>query len=331
MTLDDLLTKWLGKQGGAERANYQMFLTELTLALGLPSPDAKGAGLGDYEFEAPVKSAAVYGGKGTKRIDLYKRGHFILEAKQSQIEPGEALPEDPEEAPAETLYDLFGTPVGIAAPKGKPRRRYDRLMEDARLQAQRYALALPDDHPTPPFLIVADIGRAFELYFDFAGNGRGYRPFPDERGYRIALADLASDAQIAGVERTAAATLRAIWTDPAEIDPRTRAAKVTRDIAELLSNVAEQLEKDQEKDRKPNEVGLSERIEATSLFLMRTLFCMFAEDVELLPKDSFKTFLSDAEGRSDQFWRSGLESLWRRMNDPQEVNRYWSQGDAVVR
>lgn len=95
MTVDQLLEKWLGKEGGAERANYQMFLTELASALDLPAPDPKGAGLGDFQFEAPVRSEAVYGGKGTKRIDLYKRGHFILEAKQSQVAEGEALPEDP--------------------------------------------------------------------------------------------------------------------------------------------------------------------------------------------------------------------------------------------
>ena len=330
MNLDQLLAKWLGTEGGAERANYQMFLTELTVSLGLPSPNAKGAGLGDYEFEAPVKSEAIYDNKGTKRIDLYKRDAFILEAKQSQLKPGEAAPDDPEQAPAETVFDLFGVPIGSAPAKTKPKRRYDRLMEDARLQAQRYALALPDDHATPPFLIVADIGRAFEVYFDFAGNGRGYRPFPDERGYRIALNDLASDALIDGVELTAADTLRAIWTDPASIDPRGRAARVTGDIARLLVRVAAQLEEDQRRGRADDEITAL-GIEATSLFLMRTLFCMFAEDVGLLPKDSFKTFLSDAESRSDHFWRSGLEELWRRMNDPLEANRYWSHGDAIVR
>ncbi|MCL4674282.1 MAG: class I SAM-dependent DNA methyltransferase, partial [Sphingomonadaceae bacterium] len=331
MTIDELLNKWLGTEGGAERANYQMFLTELAEALDLPRPHPKGMGLGEYEFEAPVRSEAVYGGKGTKRIDLYKRDHFILEAKQSQLGEGEVLPDDPAEEPlTETEYNLFGEPVGSVQRPGKRRRRYDRLMEGARLQAQRYALALPEDHDTPPFLIVADIGRAFELYFDYAGNGRGYRPFPDERGYRIALADLASDAEIAGVELTAAETLRAIWTDPASIDPRTRAARVTRDIATLLSRVAKQLEEDQRRGRADDEITAL-GIEATSLFLMRTLFCMFAEDVELLPKDSFKRFLSDAEGRSDQFWRSGLNDLWHRMNDPQPVNRYWSHGDAIVR
>ena len=47
MTVDALIARWLGKQGEAERANYQMFLTELTQALGLPAPDPKGAGLSD--------------------------------------------------------------------------------------------------------------------------------------------------------------------------------------------------------------------------------------------------------------------------------------------
>ncbi len=331
MTIDALLKKWLGKEKAGERAEYQQFLTELMQALGVASPGDHGVPAENFRFEAPVRSEAIYGGKGTKRIDLYKRGHFILEAKQSQLAQDETPPDEPaEDPPTVTEFDLFGAPVRTVPTAAKPRRRYDRLMEDARLQAQRYALALPDDHATPPFLIVADIGRAFELYFDFAGNGRGYRPFPDERGYRIALADLASEAEIAGVERTAADTLRAIWSEPASIDPRSRAARVTRDIAERLSRVAAQLEKNQ-RDARGGDVTLALGIEATSLFLMRTLFCMFAEDVALLPKDSFKTFLKDAEDRSDNFWRTGLKDLWSRMNDPHPVNRYWSHGDAVVK
>ena len=291
--LDDLLKKWLGQVGGAERANYQMFLTELCQGLGLTSPDPKGFGLGDYQFEAPVRSEAALGTKGTGRIDLYKRDHFILEAKQSQLKPGEALPADLPTPPPVTVHDLFGNVIGTAAPKGKQPPRYDRLMADARVQDERYALALPDDHRTPPFLIVADIGRSFELYFDWAGNGRGYGPFPDERSYRIALADLAGKEKIGGLDKTAAELLRAIWTDPASIDPRLRAVAVTRDIAERLSRVAAQLEKEQ-RELRPGDAEIALGIEATSLFLMRMLFCMFAEDVELLPKDSFMRFLADA-------------------------------------
>ena len=159
MSIDDLIAKWLGKEGGAERANYQMFLTELTQALGLPTPDPKGSGLGEYQFEAPVKSQAALGTKGTGRIDLYKRDHFILEAKQSQVKAGEALPDDPGEPPPVPIHDLFGNPVGFET-RSKILPRYYKLMADARIQAERYALALPSDHRAPPFLIVAEKGRA---------------------------------------------------------------------------------------------------------------------------------------------------------------------------
>ena len=290
-------------------------------------PKARGW---QFQFEAPVKSEAALGTKGTGRIDLYKRDHFILEAKQSQLKPGEAPPADLPAPPPVTIHDLFGNPVGVELPKGRQQPRYDRLMADARIQAERYALALPDDHRTPPFLIVADIGRSFELYFDWAGNGRGYGPFPDERNYRVSLADLASGDKLGSLDKTAAEVVRAIWTDPASIDPRLRAVAVTRDIAERLSRVAAQLERDQ-RDLRPGDSEIALGIEATSLFLMRMLFCMFAEDVELLPKDSFKRFLADAKDRSDLFWRSGLTELWSKMNDPQELNRFWSHGDAIVK
>jgi hypothetical protein len=328
--IEQLLTKWLGKEGGAERANYQMFLTELTQALGVSTPDPKGVGLGDYQFEAPVRSLAALGKKGTGRIDLYKRDHFILEAKQSRMNGNEPAELDLPEPPPQPVKDLFGNIIGYEQPAARALGRYDTLMADARIQAERYALALPTEHRSPPFLIVADIGRSFELFFDWGGNGRGYGPFPDERSYRIPFEALGSGAEIGTLKLGAADVLRAIWTAPASIDPRLRAAEVTRDIAQRLKRVAEQLEKD-ERGLHPGEAEIAMGIEQTSLFLMRTLFCMFAEDVELLPKDSFKTFLSDAKGRSVQFWRSGLHDLWSRMNDPQEANRYWSYGDAIIR
>ena len=111
MTVDALLTKWLGKKGAGERAEYQHFLTELAQALSVPTPGDDGHDVDDYRFEAPVRSQAAFGTKGTHRIDLYKRDHFILEAKQSQGRPGEALPDEAPEPPPETLYDLFGAPI----------------------------------------------------------------------------------------------------------------------------------------------------------------------------------------------------------------------------
>lgn len=317
MTIDALLKKWLGKAGGAERANYQMFLGDFCRALGLPGPEPAGAGvLGDYQYEGPVK-AAVLLGKGTGRIDLYKRDSFILEAKQSQLKPGEQLPLDVPAAAPVALHDLLGNVVGHApaAP------RYDRLMADARIQAERYALALPADHGAPPFLIVADIGRSFELYFDWAGNGRGYSFFPDQQSFRFPL------------ERFAEAEVRelfaAIWTDPGSVDPRLKAVAVTRAIAVELAKVATDLEQSQKKGD-PDPAALALGIESTSLFLMRMLFCMFAEDVELLEKGSFQRFLEVASKSRPQYWTTGLRTLWQTMNDD-GPDRYWPLGDALVR
>ncbi|WP_299328625.1 DNA methyltransferase [Parasphingopyxis sp.] len=331
MNIDQLVEKWLTKERAGERAEYQQFLTEFCQAIDVPTPGDDGIPAEDYRFEAPVVSEAAFGTKGTHRIDLYRRNHFILEAKQSQLAEGEEAPEEPPAEPAETAYDLFGNPVGVHDTAGKARPRYDRLMSDARVQAERYALALPGDHKAPPFLIVCDIGRAFELYFDYSGNGRGYGFFPDQQSYRLALEDLQSTEKLRGTKLTPRDTLVAIWTDPAGIDPRLVSAEVTRDVAMRLSRVAERLEKDQ---RAANPDGLETElalgIEATSLFLMRMLFCMFAEDVGLLPQESFKRFLADARKRSDQFWRSGLHDLWSKMDEAEETNRYWSFGDAIV-
>jgi len=131
----------------------------------------------------PGPAGSLKGGTGF--IDLYRRNHFILEAKQSKLPPKQAaLPYDPAEtAPA--------TPAGV---------KYDQLMRDARRQAEHYAHSLPGAHAPVPFLIVCDVGRAFELYFDYSGNGRGYGFFPDKQHYRIAIADLASDAKLPGTQ-----------------------------------------------------------------------------------------------------------------------------------
>jgi hypothetical protein len=325
MEIAAFIEKYWGKPGGAERATYQMFLTELAQMLGAPTPDpGTGGELGDYQFEGPVKSEAVFLSKHNKRIDLYKRNCFILEAKQSQLKEGEVLPPEQEVEPLEAVTDLFGNVVGHHTAKGKRPPKYDRLMADARVQAQRYALALPNEHKTPPFLIVADIGRSFELYFDWAGNGRGYSFFPDSQNYRITL-DQLEDENVRNL-------LRSIWLDPTSVDPRLKAAEVTRDIAVRLSRVAAALENNQ-RQAKPGaaDFELTMGIEETSLFLMRVLFCMFAEDVELLGKGSFTLFLEESRGKSDMWWQSGLRQLWQAMNNADEHNRFWTHGDALVR
>ena len=302
------IADWLGKEGGAERANYQLFLTGFCRALELetPAPASKGV-LGSYQFEGPVARGSAAGNKGF--IDLYRRGRFVLEAKQSLI------PVDKRNRP-----ELFDVPdAAPAAPSGA---KYDSLMRGALNQARNYAVNLPADHPWPPFIIVCDIGRAFELYFDWSGNGRGYDFFPDRQSYRIELARLA--------EPDVQTLFRAIWNDPASIDPRARAAEVTREVAKRLAAVSKWLEETQRlKQSTATDYERSLAVEESALFLMRLLFCMFAEDVGLLPKGRFTEFLEEAL-EDDRHFQNGLEDLWKSMGDPHRSSRWaWAVKDEV--
>ncbi|MBU2342253.1 MAG: class I SAM-dependent DNA methyltransferase, partial [Alphaproteobacteria bacterium] len=163
----------------------------------------------------------------------------------------------------------------------------------AKKQAEDYARALPDDHPYPPFILVADIGNVIEIYADFSGQGRNYAHFPDRQNYRLSMDDL--------LREDVQARLRAIWTDPPSLDPARISAEVTEDIAKRLAKVARSLEKRHD----PKDIAE---------FLMRCLFTMFAEDVGLLPDSGFEKLLEQMVETPENF-APALESLWRVMDE----------------
>jgi hypothetical protein len=90
LTVETFITKWAGAEGGQERANYALFLTELCMVLGLATPDPASATTehNDYVFERAVTFRDPGGLTSQGRIDLYKRGAFVLEAKQSRLQGG---------------------------------------------------------------------------------------------------------------------------------------------------------------------------------------------------------------------------------------------------
>ena len=295
--------RWSGLVGGAERADYQMFLSELCDALGLDRPNPAGAAAPGpaYRFEHPVR-----GDRGQPlRIDLYKQNAFILEAKQSRLAGGSKA--------IAGQAELFTLELEQARER---RSAWDTLMRNAFTQAWDYANRLDADHDRPPFILVCDVGRGIDVYADFTGQGRNYRPFPDAKRKHVALADLADpDVQ---------ARLRAIWTDPRSLDPALERAKATRTIAAHLAQVSKSLEQ-----------GGAPPEEAAT-FLMRCLFAMFAEDVGLLPPDSFKGLLERSRDNPDAFmplagqlfeamdegkFAFGLEAQVRRFNGAFYKNR----------
>jgi hypothetical protein len=291
LDIDTFIERWSAARGGAERANYQMFLTELCEALDLPRPDpaSDDTRTNDYVFERGVKRRESEGLASTLRIDLYKRGCFILEAKQSRA----AHRDDGQGA----LFKADET-ASTAASQGK----WDVLMRNARRQAEDYVFRLPADHAAPPFIIVCDVGYVFEVYADFSGSGRAYSHFPDRKGFRVRLEDL-RDEKI--VKR-----LKAIWTEPLSLDPTRESARVTRQIAERLAEVSKRLEK-------------KHPAEEVAHFLMRCIFTMFAEDVDLLPRGRFTALLKDQLDHPESF-APMLQALWKSMDAPEYESRFYA-------
>ena len=287
--VENFIARWRASEG-AERAAYVSFLEDLCrlLDMNLPEPPTSDAEAVTYRFEYPVKFRDLDGSASTGRIDLYRKGKFVLEAKQSREKGGakEIL---------QAQGSLFEADPTVAVPRGRrgADRAWDVMMLHARRQAEDYAKALPASHGWPPFLIICDVGHCFEFYADFTGQGKNYVQFPDRQRFRVYLDDLRDGAVR---ER-----IRTIWDAPETLDPTRHSARVTRQIAQRLAAVSKALEKKHD----PEEVAL---------FLMRCLFTMFAEDVALIPKDGFKTLLRDCRDAPASFMPLVVE-LWRAMDE----------------
>jgi hypothetical protein len=166
-SMDEFFRRWEAL-GAAERANYSMFLNELCELLGVARPDPSGPDdeRNAYVFEREVPFPNPDGSPTVKRIDLYKRGCFVLEAKQGSdraAEPGA---------------------FSLAPPKRMRRRTpvrgtagWDAAMYEAKGQAELYMRNLPVTEDNPPFLVVVDVGHTVELFADFTRQGRIYVPF----------------------------------------------------------------------------------------------------------------------------------------------------------
>jgi hypothetical protein len=158
---------------------------------------------------------------------------------------------------------------------------------------------LDADHAAPPFIITCDVGHAFEIFADFTGTGRAYTQFPDRNGFRIHLEDLRSEATRKLLAR--------IWTDPLGLDPSREQARVTREVAARLAEVSKALEQ------------RGENAEDVAHFLMRCLFTMFAEDVGLLPENSFKALLEKSV-KDPAHFPHRLKALWQDMDHGSEFS-----------
>jgi hypothetical protein len=247
--LRQLAGKWANVPAG-ELANAQTYLSELTVALGVAPPQPRGTG---YEFEYTLPVVDRSGRDVSIRIDLYRAGHFILEAKD--------------------------TGGGGGAEK---------TLRGAYAQAKGYAGEVP--HGPPPYLLVVDVGRTLLVWDRWSGT---YGGFALARRVDLrTLWDRPDEIEF----------VRAVWDAPASLDPRGRAAAVTREVAARLAELSASLESR----------GLHQ--ERVARFLMRCVFTMFAEDVELLPDKPFQAALQQY-GEDPAEFAEVTGELWKSMDE----------------
>jgi hypothetical protein len=132
-TAENFIHRWKAS-GASERANYQLFLTELCELIGVQKPMSASASVHEafYTFERPVLFDDGEGKTATNFIDLYKQNCIVLEAKQGA------------DKATLTEADLLGgaelkTKTGTAT---RDTRTWDREMKKAKEQALRYARSL---------------------------------------------------------------------------------------------------------------------------------------------------------------------------------------------
>lgn len=271
------------ESGGAERANAHKFLDGLADVLGVRRPNytSGDARADEYVYERPL---AFRDGRQSKGfIDLYKRGAFVLETKQGadkkRTESGRRLRQG---------HGKRGT------------RAWEATMQAARNQAEGYARNLEAAEPPPPFIVVCDVGYCFDLYADFSGSGRLYRPFPDAERNRLRLDALR--------QPETRATLAAIFEDPLSLDPARRQARVTVALADELAALATSLDGAVDAHGEPMDA------EAVASFLSRCLFSMFAEDAGLIEDATFRRLL-EAYADDLPHLPHALSDFFRKMDE----------------
>ncbi|MHB9048952.1 MAG: class I SAM-dependent DNA methyltransferase, partial [Pirellulales bacterium] len=141
--------------------------------------------------------------------------------------------------------------------------------------AYQQLLRYREDLDNPPLLVVCDLDR-FEIHTNFTGTAK--------RVYAFNLDGLDQPANLD--------VLRMLFTQPDALRPGQTAESITRQAAERFGLLAD---------------GMRQRgipAPTAAHFLMKLMFCMFAEDIGLLPPKIFHRLL--AAGKNDPARLAGL-------------------------
>ena len=168
-------------------------------------------------------------------------------------------------------------------------------LDKAYAQLQLYRESLGN----PPLLVVCDFDR-YEVHTNFNNTVK--------RIYRFSNADILSDSPVDGSTLTSVQVLRALFEDPYSLQPGQSQARLTEEAANLLGTLTEDLRKWNDASDEPIS---DQRI---ARFVMRMIFCFFAADVGLIPKDAF-SYLIRVNKANPAAFQDNLSRLFCAMKD----------------
>ena len=162
----------------------------------------------------------------------------------------------------------------------------------------------------PPLLVVCDIER-FEVHTNWTNTEKWIYKFSND--------DLLSDkpvivSTVSGPAKDTPAlnplqVLKALFDAPEQLKPQKTTDQITREAAALFGKISDELRKWKVNDRRIVDDM------AIARFVTRVLFCMFATDVGLLPKETFSDIITVHRKSGDnKGFRKHLSDLFAVMN-----------------
>jgi type II restriction/modification system DNA methylase subunit YeeA len=168
-------------------------------------------------------------------------------------------------------------------------------------KAYEQLLDYREDLNNPPLLVVCDLDR-FEVHTNFTATSK--------RIYAFNLDDLNRNQVTVTCPLPPLDVLRALFGDYNVLRPERTDEQVTKEAAGLFSRLAERLEIE---DRN---LGASRADVAH--FLMRLLFCLFADSIGLLPDNVFRNLVQEDRSNPKKFLRK-LKLLFEAMSEREGI------------
>ncbi len=176
-------------------------------------------------------------------------------------------------------------------------------LHEAYLQLLEYR----EDLDNPPLLVVCDMDR-YEVHTNFENTKKQIFAFNQAELYLNKPTETCPAAPLD--------VLRWVFTDPSELRPEAASRRVTEEAAEKFCRLAESIELDGADPRR----GADRQ--KVAHFLMRLLFCLFADSIGLLPGHVFRELVKLYRG-TPRAMEPRLRALFRAMAEKDSAYGPW--------